>query len=262
MSGLSGVRTIQRIEAGQPASTETLKSIAAVFEVDFNPESETATNVAGLQDQQEKETFAYVGIRESAPLPGTLVAWAIGGWGLAVLVDAFRVFRPDSTGPGVGAPAGRDRDAPCGAQARGASLRAAIGKHGRRHQQSAASAHHISRSYPLLRTLCRRARRRGTRRPMREHHDAEQRREIPHAVQLGDQAHRWRDRRQVRESDAGGEQEEGHLGLRRIEENQDEDGARGVDASERELHAPPRIALPTHRLPAMLKSPMIASDQC
>ena len=34
-SGLN-VRTIQRIEAGQPASTETLKSIAAVFEVDFS----------------------------------------------------------------------------------------------------------------------------------------------------------------------------------------------------------------------------------
>ncbi|WP_163327118.1 helix-turn-helix domain-containing protein, partial [Enterobacter ludwigii] len=33
--GLS-VRTIQRIERGQPASTETLKSLAAVFEVDFN----------------------------------------------------------------------------------------------------------------------------------------------------------------------------------------------------------------------------------
>ena len=39
-SGLS-VRTVQRIEAGQAASTETLKSLAAVFEVDFatlNPE--------------------------------------------------------------------------------------------------------------------------------------------------------------------------------------------------------------------------------
>lgn len=33
-SGLS-TRTIQRIEAGHPASVETLKSIAAVFEVDF-----------------------------------------------------------------------------------------------------------------------------------------------------------------------------------------------------------------------------------
>ena len=40
-SGLS-TRTIQRVEAGHPASVETLKSIAAVFEVDFstlNPET-------------------------------------------------------------------------------------------------------------------------------------------------------------------------------------------------------------------------------
>ena len=39
-SGLS-VRTVQRIEAGYPASTESLKSLAAVFEVDYstlNPE--------------------------------------------------------------------------------------------------------------------------------------------------------------------------------------------------------------------------------
>jgi hypothetical protein len=30
------VRTIQRIEAGQPAATESLKCLAAVFEVDFS----------------------------------------------------------------------------------------------------------------------------------------------------------------------------------------------------------------------------------
>lgn len=50
LSGLS-VRTIQRIERGQPASAETLKSLASVFEIDFSalmpadapaPEPETA----------------------------------------------------------------------------------------------------------------------------------------------------------------------------------------------------------------------------
>lgn len=35
MSGLN-VRTIQRVERGMSVGTETLKSIAAVFEVDFN----------------------------------------------------------------------------------------------------------------------------------------------------------------------------------------------------------------------------------
>ena len=34
LSGLS-TRTIQRIESGQSASTETLKSLASVFEIDF-----------------------------------------------------------------------------------------------------------------------------------------------------------------------------------------------------------------------------------
>ena len=35
LSGLS-VRTIQRLEQGQVASTESLKSLAAVFEIDFS----------------------------------------------------------------------------------------------------------------------------------------------------------------------------------------------------------------------------------
>ena len=35
LSGLS-VRTVQRIERGLPASTETLKSLASVFEIDFS----------------------------------------------------------------------------------------------------------------------------------------------------------------------------------------------------------------------------------
>jgi transcriptional regulator with XRE-family HTH domain len=35
LSGIS-VRTIQRLERGQPASTETLKSLAAVFETEFS----------------------------------------------------------------------------------------------------------------------------------------------------------------------------------------------------------------------------------
>src|SRR5262245_41740947 len=62
-SGLS-VRKIQRIEAGQPASTETLKSIAAVFEVDvstLNPETAMNASAPVPHEQQEKEAFAYVG---------------------------------------------------------------------------------------------------------------------------------------------------------------------------------------------------------
>ena len=55
-SGLS-TRTIQRVEAGHPASVETLKSIAAVFEVDFstlNPE--TAMDAANASPQEHQES--------------------------------------------------------------------------------------------------------------------------------------------------------------------------------------------------------------
>ena len=45
-SGLSA-RTVQRIESGQPGSVETLKSIAAVFEVDFS----TLTKEAMMIDE-------------------------------------------------------------------------------------------------------------------------------------------------------------------------------------------------------------------
>jgi transcriptional regulator with XRE-family HTH domain len=116
-SGLSA-RTIQRVEAGQPASTETLKSIAAVFEVDFatlNPETAMTEVAANPQEQQEKEAFHYVRklrrfylhlfqfiVFSAALLAANLIfsprylwsLWAIGGWGLALLVDAFRVFQP------------------------------------------------------------------------------------------------------------------------------------------------------------------------
>jgi len=117
-SGLS-VRTIQRIEGGQPASTETLKSIAAVFEVDFstlNPEAPMEAVAANSQEEQEKEAFAYVRklrkfylnlfqfiVFSAALLAVNLILsprylwslWAIGGWGFAMLLMAFRVFRPD-----------------------------------------------------------------------------------------------------------------------------------------------------------------------
>jgi transcriptional regulator with XRE-family HTH domain len=44
LSGLS-VRTIQRVESGQSASIETLKSLASVFEVDINRLTEEITMI-------------------------------------------------------------------------------------------------------------------------------------------------------------------------------------------------------------------------
>lgn len=114
-SGLS-VRTVQRIEAGYPASTESLKSLAAVFEVDFstlNPEQNMSTTAISLSDQQEQEAFKYVrnlrrfymhvlkyvvvtlillAINLFFTPQHLWVLWVIGGWGLGVLLHAARVF--------------------------------------------------------------------------------------------------------------------------------------------------------------------------
>ena len=117
-SGLS-VRTVQRIEAGYPASTESLKSLAAVFEVDFstlNPEQNMSPTASSLSEQQEQEAFKYVRnlrrfymhllkyvVVTLALLAVNLfftpqhlwVFWVMGGWGLAVLLHASRVFGPN-----------------------------------------------------------------------------------------------------------------------------------------------------------------------
>src|SRR5436190_22380498 len=56
-SGLS-VRTIQRLERGQPPSTESLKCLAAVFEVDFA--TLNAGDTMNDKDRQEAEAFRHV----------------------------------------------------------------------------------------------------------------------------------------------------------------------------------------------------------
>lgn len=115
-SGLS-VRTIQRIEAGEPASAETLKSLAAVFEVHFstlNPE-QTMSATTSATEREEREAFRYVrklqgfyahfaqyllvnlflaGINLVFS-PGYLwFLWVTFGWGIGVASHALSVFRP------------------------------------------------------------------------------------------------------------------------------------------------------------------------
>ncbi len=123
-SGLS-VRTVQRIEAGQVASTETLKSLAAVFEVDFaslNPEpSMTAAtlsnsaNTTQFAEREEEEAFRHVrhlrgfyihlvqyalvipalwGINWYTNAHYLWAVWPTVGWGLGILLHGLRVFRP------------------------------------------------------------------------------------------------------------------------------------------------------------------------
>lgn len=117
-SGLS-VRTIQRIEADHPPSTESLKSLAAVFEVDFStliPEEGMISAADSLSEKQEKDAFEYVrklrgfylhlfryavvvlillAINLIVSPERMWVFWVMGGWGLGVLMHAFRVFRRD-----------------------------------------------------------------------------------------------------------------------------------------------------------------------
>ena len=111
-SGLS-VRTIQRIENGQAASIETLKSLAAVFEVDFSTLS--AEETVNPSSSEEEEAFRYVrklrrfyvhlfqyviviaGLSAINLIftPHRLwVLWVIGGWGIGLLSHALLVFRP------------------------------------------------------------------------------------------------------------------------------------------------------------------------
>jgi transcriptional regulator with XRE-family HTH domain len=121
LSGLS-VRTIQRLEQGQVASTESLKSLAAVFEIDFStlqePSMNTATTLASPTSPaafDAKEALAFAQVRKLKGFylhlaqyvivvtlllginlwthPQYLwVRWVAMGWGIGVLFHGLRVF--------------------------------------------------------------------------------------------------------------------------------------------------------------------------
>ena len=114
ISGLS-VRTIQRIERGQPASAETLKALGAVFEIDFSelkePEMETApSNIASpdealafehvrrlkafyLHVAQYVLTIGFLAVVNFVITPRYLwVIWPALGWGLGLALHGLKVF--------------------------------------------------------------------------------------------------------------------------------------------------------------------------
>lgn len=129
LSGLS-VRTIQRIEGGQAASLETLKSLASVFEIDFSTLSQepdmaasapTADSIAPpalhprLPGTTLEEQLAFRHVRRLrgffmhlavylAVIGGLALlnltghghrpwsAWPALGWGIGLLAHAARVF--------------------------------------------------------------------------------------------------------------------------------------------------------------------------
>ncbi|SRR3990167_5007648 len=114
LSGLS-TRTIQRIENGQPASAESLKSLASVFEIDFSSLSSeqdmAATPTASRLDEQlalakvRKLRAFYIhllryvlvitvlAVINLATHPARLwFIWPAMGWGIAILVRAAVTF--------------------------------------------------------------------------------------------------------------------------------------------------------------------------
>jgi transcriptional regulator with XRE-family HTH domain len=62
LSGLS-VRTIQRLERGQTASLESLKALAAVFEIDLNRLQEPAMDAPRPTDVRPDEALALAHVR-------------------------------------------------------------------------------------------------------------------------------------------------------------------------------------------------------
>lgn len=121
LSGLSS-RTIQRIENGQPASAESLKSLASVFEIDFTtltsePDmsaTATATATAATQAQQDEQLALarvrkfrgfYIHLAQYVVVITVLTVinlvthpsklwffWPALGWGIGVLAHAAATF--------------------------------------------------------------------------------------------------------------------------------------------------------------------------
>ncbi|MEH6525963.1 MAG: 2TM domain-containing protein [Sneathiella sp.] len=121
VSGLS-VRTVQRIEGGQRAGLETLKSLAAAFETDVadlaqepkpmiknNPEkskskSQTRDDQQALEYVENLKGFHLNWIMAAILIPCLYIfnlydsseypwiLWVIGGWGLGIALHAVVVF--------------------------------------------------------------------------------------------------------------------------------------------------------------------------
>jgi transcriptional regulator with XRE-family HTH domain len=116
LSGVS-VRTIQRIEQGQPASTESLKSLGAVLDVSFHQLRETTMNTTTTLDAHSVSNEEALALRKARKLRGFYIhamqyaviipvlaginffsgssyPWAIWpalGWGAGLLFHGLRV---------------------------------------------------------------------------------------------------------------------------------------------------------------------------
>jgi transcriptional regulator with XRE-family HTH domain len=114
LSGLS-TRTIQRIENGHTPSTESLKSLASVFEIDFSTLT-SEPDMPALHDAKRDEQIALAEVRKlkgfyihlaqylviisilciinlSTQTENLWFVWPALGWGLGILAHAAGVFR-------------------------------------------------------------------------------------------------------------------------------------------------------------------------
>jgi transcriptional regulator with XRE-family HTH domain len=113
LSGLSA-RTIQRIENGQPASAESLKSLASVFEIDFSTltsEQDMSATTTSKQDEQlalarvRKIRGFYIHLAQYVLVISALTVinlvthpsklwffWPALGWGVGILAHAAATF--------------------------------------------------------------------------------------------------------------------------------------------------------------------------
>jgi transcriptional regulator with XRE-family HTH domain len=114
MSGLS-VRTVQRAERGQSSSMETLKALAAIFEIDVTSLTEDADMTKGTEEisteenkalQQVKDIKGFythliqfvvivsaLGFINHMTSPGHYwIVWVIIGWGAGIIAHGLSVF--------------------------------------------------------------------------------------------------------------------------------------------------------------------------
>lgn len=119
MSGLS-VRTVQRIERGQAPGLESLKALAAVFELDISQLQESEMREANMESgagvtREEREAMEFVQglkgfyghlISYVLVIGGLFVInylsnpdyiwawWPMLGWGLGLMSHAINLFQP------------------------------------------------------------------------------------------------------------------------------------------------------------------------
>ncbi len=109
------VRTIQRLERGQTPSLETLKCLAAVFEIDLNELQQENTMTTTTREQTETEQKVIEQVRDIKGFyshlikylvviillfiinfltnPGYLWVWWVAlGWGIGIISHGLNVF--------------------------------------------------------------------------------------------------------------------------------------------------------------------------